>query len=324
MSERKSWDVARKPAPLAARPVIKRPEAVVTDVRPSPRVQPRSNERLRDRRRKKHRALGIVLLLILTLLFAAGVYLLWRPAFRIATVEVAGVHTQEVHILAADVLSGTYAYIVPRNSIYFFPTEALRSRILLEYPDISAVSITRTSFGSITVTTLPRTSAFLWCGETMLASKELPHCYNVDSEGLVFEEVTTPEVGAAATSTQEVAATLLTLYSPLEPTMPDPGNPIRAHVLHAERIPAALAFIKGLGESGVSVSALEVVADEAHIYTPSHSRITYVLGREEAASTLAKAVLPKLNLTDGSIQYLDLRFSGKAYIKRTGKAEETP
>lgn len=336
MSEKKSWDVARKPAPRPVAPVrqeAKRPQAVVKDIRPSPRVAPRSNDRLRDRRKKKQKVLVISTAIVLGLLLACGIYLVWRPAFRISSVTVEGAHATEVHTLTTQTLSGTYAYIVPRNSIYFFPTEALRAKILLEYPDISAVYITRASFGSIKITNLGRNSTFLWCGESILAASTENHCYNTDSEGLVFEDarnnIVTPVIDmgtttSSSTPAQKTTPTELTLYSALEPNSNDPGNPVRSHVLHAERITPVLTFIKALGELGVSVSSLEILADEANIYTPTHTRITYVLGREETALTLAKAVIPKLTLNDGSIQYLDLRFSGKAYIKRVGQAATAP
>ncbi len=335
MSEKKSWDVARKPAVRVQAPPVTRkevkPQAIVKDIRPSPRVAPRSNDRLRDRRRKKQRVAVVSAGILLVLVVALGLYIVWRPAFRITSVTVEGPHLEEVRTMAGQTLSGTYAFIIPKNSIYFFPTESLRTSILNAYPDVSAVSITRDSFGSIKIVNLPRASVFHWCGESILAKRGDENCYDTDSEGLVFQPVATmgaPSVpiNAATTSATSSVPQLskkepgeLKLYGALTVNADDPSNPVRAHIAYASRIAPALAFIKALGTLGIPVPTLEISGDEANLYTPSNTRVTYVLGREESALALAQAVVPKLNLTDGSIEYLDLRFSGKAYIKRVGK-----
>ena len=65
----------------------------------------------------------------------------------------------------------------------------------------------------------------------------------------------------------------------------------------------------------VPIVSLVLRGDEADLYPQSGTRITYVLGQEQAAAQLAKAAFPSLDLNDGSVQYVDLRFDGKVYYK---------
>jgi hypothetical protein len=59
-------------------------------------------------------------------------------------------------------------------------------------------------------------------------------------------------------------------------------------------------------------------ADEVDLFIVSGTRITYVLGDEQNAFTLATAAFPQANLADGSVDYIDLRFtgSGRVYLKK--------
>ncbi|MDO8566972.1 MAG: hypothetical protein Q7R58_02365, partial [bacterium] len=48
----------------------------------------------------------------------------------------------------------------------------------------------------------------------------------------------------------------------------------------------------------------------------SGTRITYVLGREQDAFTALVSARENFNLADGSVDYVDLRFDGKVYLKK--------
>ena len=46
------------------------------------------------------------------------------------------------------------------------------------------------------------------------------------------------------------------------------------------------------------------------------TRVTYVLGDEQNAFTALTSARDDLNLADGSLEYVDLRFDGKVYLKK--------
>ncbi|MBU2330176.1 hypothetical protein KKG57_01780, partial [Patescibacteria group bacterium] len=65
-----------------------------------------------------------------------------------------------------------------------------------------------------------------------------------------------------------------------------------------------------------NVTSLAIRNDEADLYTTAGTRITYVLGQEQEAVITAASIFSQLNLNDGSVEYVDLRFAGKGYFKR--------
>ena len=108
------------------------------------------------------------------------------------------------------------------------------------------------------------------------------------------------------------------------------------HTYSLQLLPAAMALallallsrgmhLDGLADVtdglGADVASLAFRDDEVDLRTRAGTRITYVLGREDAALTLAQSGLKDLNLNDGSVEYVDLRFENKLFVKRRGAAE---
>lgn len=310
MSERKSWDVVRKPVE-AAHPVAV--HAPVSVRRPARQVPKRP---LREKRKKQRQFFWYILAGIIIALIAAAIYIIWLPVFRVDTVEAKGPDADAVKQLALLQMQGMYPYGVPRNSIFFLPEEKIRTQILKAYPDVSAVSIAPASLHGIIVTTTPRAAAFMWCGTSVDASPADGICFNADAEGLVFSPIDPSVTNATST---------LRIFAPLDKDTSDGSSPVGTHVVNSQQIPDALRFVKMVRGLGAPVSALSISADEADLYLQGPTRIRYVIGREEEAALLANSVLPKLNLTDGSIEYIDLRFTsgenqpGKVYVKKFGE-----
>lgn len=335
MSARKSWDIAPK-APKTVRvgnPVAKpvsvrriadmpapptrtraggasaagsaRPRAVgvstknVTLARGT-KQRPVLKESLKKRRKKAHTAglvaigVGFVVILILV------IYIAWLPALRVNAVRVQGLHDVEVEQVVHTTLTGTHGFVLPRNSIFFIPEQDIRANVFAAHPDIESLSISADGFTALNIATTGRTEVFTWCGASH--ATPLSPCFSITADGLVFAE------------SANVGESVLRVFAPLadraEP--PYPG----AYVMYAERIPETIRFIKALQTLGAGITTVAYRGDEADLYTRGGTRITYVLGREELAAGIAASVFPQLSLNDGSIQYVDLRFSGKAYFKR--------
>jgi hypothetical protein len=193
----------------------------------------------------------------------------------------------------------------------------MRKALLETYPEIVTVSFSRTSFHSISITAKKHTEAFLWCGTTHTATST-PTCYRTNTEGFIFEQVASSPESPLASSTQNNS---LEMYMLLSSEIAPGESVIGAHVLGPERIPIALRFVRAVKELGVEVRAIEIQDDEASLWMNDRTYIKYILGSEERAIQLAASSMPKVNLSDGSIEYLDLRFNGKAFVKRRGAGE---
>ncbi len=344
MSEKKSWDVQAKPrrvappapapaappraarepvraAPVRVREQREAPAPAARVVRTAPKRAPQPLGALRERRKKKRRFVRYLFLFVLILLIAGAFYALWMPAFRIQTVSANGPDADNAKTIASMKLVGTYGYIVPRNSVFFIPKSKIRSAILDAAPDVSAVSLVRTSFSSLEVRTTPRAASFVWCGTTVDTPFPNGACFDADIEGLLFKaaEGTTTTSSSTEPNMAQSDGSYVRVFSALDRDVADGQSPLRAHVVSSSRIPDALKFVGAVRGLGAPVSALAIRGDEADLWIGGPTRITYVLGHEEEAAALAASALPTLKLTDGSIQYVDLRFPGKAYIKRYGE-----
>lgn len=311
MSAKRSWDV---------RPNIVRPQQAPAPSRSESPSPVRSKEPLKVRRQKARRNLQIALGVVLFLLIVGLIAFLWQPFVRVQAITSEGPHDAEVRVLVGVVLKGTYGYVLPRDSIFIYPEIPARERVLKEFPDIVAVSISRSGFSSLSVRSVPRTSAFTWCGASALMPEP---CYNADAEGLVFAPVAgipaAPFADATTTATTtEPDLSSLRIYAPLQQEEADEGTPLRAHVMGAGRLPDALRFVKAMKLLNVAIVSVEIRGDEADLYTPGGTRITYILGKEVEAAALASSAFPTLSLNNGSLEYVDLRFEGKVYLKKRG------
>jgi hypothetical protein len=179
-----------------------------------------------------------------------------------------------------------------------------------------------------------RSVAFLWCGTTRPVDGVQEVCYNTDSTGLLFaladERVAAATNSLASTTSLTIISSAspegsnIRIYAELDTSaIASSTDPIRSMVVHADSIPGAIVFTKALGTLGARVTAIVIHQDEADLYVIGGTKITYVLGHEASAVALAQAVLPKITITDGSIEYIDLRFLGKAYVLRKGASTQS-
>ncbi|MGE5540761.1 MAG: cell division protein FtsQ/DivIB [Bacillota bacterium] len=319
MSEKKSWDIRpsaprSRPTPRTAPPERRAPSSPVRkptsrDAARTRAVTRRSTVPLKQRRRLARRRLLIIGITLLVLFVAALIFLAWQPWLRVTSVHAEGPHGDEIASLVKSDLEGTRFFIIPRNSIFFLPEKSVRERILTAFPDVSAVSLGPESLNALRVRSVGRASVFWWCGTSY--ANALTTCYDTDSEGLVFGQAT-----AVSTTTD---TGVLRVYLPVADADASRETPVGAHVADPARIPGVLDFVKAVRTLGADVVAVELRSDEADLYTKAGTRITYVIGKEQEAAALAASSFPSLNLNDGSLSYVDLRFSGKAYFKKKGE-----
>jgi hypothetical protein len=263
----------------------------------------RNSERLGARRRAARRRAFILLTLLIIALIAAAMYGLRQNAVRISRVEIFGADPS----LAADAMSamqGSYFGIIPRDSIFFFPAERIRENILSANGDIAAVSIFRSSFSSISINVDLRTPIARWCGSTSLPdATSTSSCYVFDDSGLVYAR--------AASTTQPINP--FALYAPLASTT---TGPIGVTIVGADQLPATFDFARQLATLGAPVTSIVIHDGQVDDYVASSTRITYLLGDEQNAYTELVSADSNFNLTDGSVDYVDLRFDGKVYLKK--------
>lgn len=273
----------------------------------SNRPQPaRSVKPLRARRKDKRRKSFYVLLFVVFILLIGVVVLLWQPYFRVQQIVVQGPGNDVLPEYIQIQLQGTEFGIIPRNSIFFLPTQHIRTQILQNYPNIEAVSLSASGLTTLSVSTIGRARAFWWCGTTR--TDILVSCFETDPQGKIFKTV---DATLVASSTSEFI-----VYSEITSSNTTGDSPLGATVTGASYIPELLRFVKTLKSLGANVTSVQLRGDEADLFTVYGTRITYVLGREQQAATLAATAFPSLTLSNNSLLYVDLRFDSKIFFKK--------
>jgi len=275
-----------------------------TSLAPSPtRLVRGLAARRRLRRRRVLFALGVLFLL----LCGGAVYELQQSVVRISTVRIFGAD-QSIADIANAAMQGKYFGLIPRDSTFFFPASLIRYDIMAANPDIAAVSLFRNGFTGLSVKVVNRVPIALWCGSTFSppAASSTPNtdqCYLFDAKGFLYAQATT-SVGAPLNSFIVYESLASSSSSPVGSTLPN-----------AQEFPSAFDFARQLATLGSPVTNVVFRGDEVDDYLESGTRITYVLGDEQNAYTALVSAHDNLDLTDGSLEYVDLRFDGKVYVK---------
>jgi len=249
-------------------------------------------------------------------------YELWQPSLRISHVQIFGAD-QSLSDVATSALEGSYFGIIPRDSTFFFPASRIRRDIIAQHPDIAAVSVFRSGFTGLSIRINNRAAIARWCGLAPTVFVPNPsaghgseeYCYVFDASGFIFAADGASETPPRATSTPVINSAKL--YGPLAG---DTLEPLRATLLHAEQLPHTFDFARQVATLGSPVNAIVLRDDEVDDLLASGTRVTYVLGHEQDAYTALVSSRANMNLADGSVEYVDLRFDGKVYLKKTGEA----
>ncbi len=276
------------------------------------RSEPARRSPLKARREKAAQFVMWLCVIAIGVAVGALFYCIWQPAVRVQKVEV---NTEnggdQIELLTRHDLQGSYLFIIPKDSIFFYPEATIEKDILSLRPDIASASVHRSGFSSLSVQTVSRIPAYWWCGDDRSDGNETS-CYEADWAGFVFLPV--PETDFALSS-------LTRIYVPLTTAAGTAAYPLTSTLTNATAIPEIFALTKEIKSLGAVVTGIRIHSDEVSLYTSSGTYVTYLLGHEKEALSLLTAALPSLSLTDGSVEYLDLRFDGKIYIKKKGEVK---
>ena len=260
----------------------------------------RGSERLAERRRTRRRRSLIALGVLILLFIAAVIYGLQQNAVRISQVEILGADVALTEY-ATSTMQGSYFGVIPRDSIFFFPEEQIRAKVLASNNDIAAVSIFRNGLTGISIKVDYRVPVARWCGISKTIGVD-EYCYLFDTDGLIY---------SASTTSQTINP--FVVYQAL--TSAD-AEPIGSTLPFAKDFPVMFDFARQLSTFGSPVTSITIHDGEVDHMLLSGTRVTYILGREQEAFTSLVSARDNFNLADGSVNYLDLRFGGKIYLKK--------
>ena len=270
-------------------------------------------ERLAERRRLRRRRMIFAFCFLALLVLGVIMYGLWQSSVRISRIQIFGAD-ESLSSYAAQAMRGSYLGIIPRDSIFFFPEGHIRADLIAAHPEVAAVSVFRNGFTGLSIKVNSRVPVARWCGGKIrsdlnasssrsdLVSSE---CYFFDAKGFIY----------MATNTAIGSSTPLNSFMVYE-SFANENSPIGATLPNATDLPSAFDFARQLSTLGSPVISISFRNDEVDDYLASGTRITYVLGDEQNAFTALMSARSNLNLADGSLEYVDVRFDGKVYSKK--------
>lgn len=263
------------------------------------------SERFVARRRLRRRRILLAFLFLFILAVGGFIYALWQPFFRIARVQVFGAtdstQTRAEALVLRD-LEGSYLHILPRDSIFLYPESRVRNDLLALDQSFAAISFFRSNFTTLSIRIDTRVAIARWCGLVPTPGVD-EYCYVFDASGLIYAPY--------ASSTNTVNN--FSLYTLPESTTTDP---LGQTFTDAAKLPATFDLARQIGALGSPVTTIVIKESEVNDYLVSGTRITYVLGDEQAAYTSLASAKGNIDLVSGAVEYVDLRFDGKVYVKK--------
>jgi hypothetical protein len=146
---------------------------------------------------KKRRKVKIVKMVVFGILFICilvGLILLVRlPTFTISEIQVKGLQsagTQEVINEIDSKIGGSYALVLPKKNIFFYPKDKIKSDLLNKFGTFADVSIRTIDTNKLEVTIVEKNATAVSCKtEQVITDKTFVDCFFIDHNAKAFQSV---------------------------------------------------------------------------------------------------------------------------------------
>jgi hypothetical protein len=255
----------------------------------------RKRKSLADRRRQLRLIVaGLVAALVISSLGGA-VYALHLPAVTISSVTVSDgnyVDTTVVQGTAAELLKGSYAFIIPRSFSLLYPRSGIVAAIHASFPAIKDVTVVRQSLTALAISVTERTPVARWCSDV---------CYFIDDAGMIF---------APADSVAGVAyggGFAASSSAPIGQIFLNGGFPALADFI--AKLPSAT------GHTPVSVSVDP--ADDVAVALDTGGLVKFNRSQDFASliDSITTTFASKQFKSGTAFEYADFRFGASVYVK---------
>jgi len=243
-------------------------------------------------------ALGFLTLLIAVTLFY---FLFLFETFWVEKIIISGekkVMKERIELLVERRLENKVLFFETK-SIFALDTKQIKRDILDSFPQIAEVKVSRGFFDAIGVEVTEREALALWCQEE--------RCFLIDTEGIIFEEVSPDMELFRIRSGQAVDSLALGLTVVARERLGQVFN-VKSDLAETAEVSITEAFL-------ASEERLNVKTSEGwEIYFNLKGNIDWQL--TELKMVLEKEIPPECSLDRkrGELEYIDLRFS-RVYCK---------
>lgn len=261
--------------------------------------------------RKKHRevfyvklglggAFGFVILIGLLLFFR-------QDSMRITTVVFSGLSVlteAELRPIVDEQLAGSYAFLIPRSSSFFYSKRAISSRLLDAEKRIEVAKVSREDMNTLQIEVTEREPAGIWC------MKENNDCYLLDDDGYIFAE-----------SPSFTGDVYFKYYGIID------GDPIGTQYLRQDEFHTLGFFVNAMKELQLSPVSLSLIDDEYAVILKEGGKVIFVRGDsfdrvlENLETALQSPTFKERQLSE--LEYIDLRFPNRVVYKWQEGAEQS-
>lgn len=277
--------------------------------------------RTRQARKRENVRVAIISVLSAVGIFTVGALTVWAlgtEPMRIKTVVVendGAIQTDAIQATVAQAFEKTHAFFIPNDSVLFSGMNIVKKELHERFPRIEHVDLERVGVRTLLVAVQERTPRALWCGdivpdiayrsshEQQTAGEEAwGACYLVDGTGFLYAR--------APIYTGDI---FMRYYGSL-----DNASPIGQYFLSSEEFLRWETFLEDLKEDGLLARALLIVDErDGELYLDNGLRI--LIPRTEDLDTLRNRLFATVEEqaidTSRNIEYIDLRFGTKAFVR---------
>ncbi len=242
------------------------------------------------------------LIIAVVLLVAAGaVYVLcFSPYLRIKEIKVEGnqkVSKEEIISFSKQELDGKDYWIIPRNSTVFFAGQKFKDTLLKQMPLIKSADVARNISGLLLIRVHERQKAIIYCDRRQ--------CYDIDDDGLVFEEAPAVYGGMAIALKDNSGREVKIGDQAVGPELISFVKEVQYSL--SERVNLNLIYFEISSHPAAELGAV-TVEDWKIIFDPNR--------RAEDQVTALKLVLDeKIKDQRDKLEYVDLRIENRVYYK---------
>jgi len=282
--------------------------------------QARKRERIRV-------ALKSTAILIGTVLF--GALLVYAThldflRFKLMTIDTDGVIEQNTLASAlSSTVEGKFYGLVPKDTVFRLSHQNIEQSLLEQFPRIESIDFVRSGLYDLYATAHERTPAALWCGDVVptiayLKMSEIEDvsdsvwgtCYLLDKNGYIY-----------ARAPQYSGNVLPRYYGSLEK-----AEPIAQQYLQEEDFVRWQRFNDMLTENNLPAHAILFVDEhDAEVYLVNGLKL--LVPRDEDVEVVVRRLFSLLDSgsvdTEKEVEYVDLRFGNKAFVKYFGDYDES-
>ena len=254
-------------------------------------------KRSREMRRKRRSIQRIVFVVLLIALIGASLVAVNVSTFAIKSILVRGttsVPSGDVELLARKDIAGSYFYLVPRASVFFYPHATLLKDISALSPRIASVQMHVSATRILVIDIMERSQRYLWC-------RESTDCLYLDDNGFAFAHAFTGkglpypifDIGSSTPTLERVALP------------PSTFIPLARFI---DTLPSGVTRVRIEGQrSEISMAAGYRLI--VNTYTD------FATARKNLAVTLASPELTVPLSRGTTLQYIDLRVPEKVFYK---------